>query len=278
MNDVRCRLSRSHIAELFEFADEMADRIRSVILKFRAEFGTTTYKEAESQRANPVTVIDVAVEKESREMIRAKYPDHNIVGEELGSYQRGGDVTWLLDPIDGTDDMIRNSPLFGTIVCVLYRGSPIVAILDHAKLNIRCKAAFSFGAYFNNNRINLENVDARDIDDAIVLPAYADYCQLPGFKQLYDALCIEYPNHRVFRNVFGHTMVTSGNFAACLEVNQHVWDIFASQLITEEAMGKFVRIHASGDEFKSMRISAVFGRAPTVSRILTLIKRSGMVM
>ena len=41
-----------------------------------------------------------------RRLIRAKFPQHGIVGEEFGNEREDAEYVWVLDPIDGTKSFI----------------------------------------------------------------------------------------------------------------------------------------------------------------------------
>ena len=43
----------------------------------------------------------------------------------------------VLDPIDGTRSFITGKPLFGTLISLLYKGTPVVGIIDQCILNER---------------------------------------------------------------------------------------------------------------------------------------------
>ena len=55
---------------------------------------------------DPVTLADKSFEKFIRSKINKKFPDHQIIGEELGYKKTKSDFTWILDPIDGTRSFI----------------------------------------------------------------------------------------------------------------------------------------------------------------------------
>ena len=78
----------------------------------------------------PVTSVDKAINKFVAEKILAKYPNDIVIGEE-GRLGGGDGLTWILDPIDGTQTMdIEN---INTATCCLARldqnGQPIFGIV-----------------------------------------------------------------------------------------------------------------------------------------------------
>jgi len=107
--------------------------------------------------------------------------------------------------------------------------------------------------------------------DAIIMPAYADYRQLDNFTDVINEINIAFPNQRVYRNVYGHTLVASGKFGACLEVAVNAWDIMASQLIIEQANGVFVTLQVVGTGDRNRKISALFGQRSIVNKIVAII-------
>lgn len=55
--------------------------------------------------ADPVTAVDVAIEKHVRSVIGDAFPDDVVVGEEMGGESSSTTPTWYLDPIDGTANL-----------------------------------------------------------------------------------------------------------------------------------------------------------------------------
>ena len=79
---------------------------------------------------SPVTIADREAEAAMRRLIRARFPDHGIIGEEFGREREDAEFVWVLDPIDGTKSFISGVPLFGTLIALARRGHPIVGIID----------------------------------------------------------------------------------------------------------------------------------------------------
>ena len=79
---------------------------------------------------DPVSEVDGRVEAMIRERLAERFPDHDIIGEEIDHRPRlGHDFLWAVDPIDGTANFINGFPLFASSVGVLHRGRPIVGAL-----------------------------------------------------------------------------------------------------------------------------------------------------
>ena len=84
---------------------------------------------------DPVTLADKSFEKFIRSKINKKFPDHQIIGEELGHKKTKSDFTWVLDPIDGTRSFILGNPTWSNLISLNYKGKPIVGLANFPKLN-----------------------------------------------------------------------------------------------------------------------------------------------
>jgi myo-inositol-1(or 4)-monophosphatase len=80
---------------------EGLDRPRDVALK--------------SERASIVTWADVTAQQRIVDVLRGRFPDHAVLGEE-GDTGGTGPVTWLVDPLDGTSNYAHGVPFACTSV------------------------------------------------------------------------------------------------------------------------------------------------------------------
>lgn len=112
--------------EFIDFAHCLADTARPLARHYyRQDIGT----EVKGDKS-PVTIADRAIEAQLRERIAEKYPDHGIWGEEEGAKDLDADYIWIIDPIDGTKSFMIGKPTFGTLIGLLYKGHPVIGIID----------------------------------------------------------------------------------------------------------------------------------------------------
>jgi myo-inositol-1(or 4)-monophosphatase len=111
------------------FVDELAAVSGETILPF---FRTTlsVANKAGSGGFDPVTAADHAAEHAMRTLIRRTFPDHGIIGEELGNERADAEYVWVLDPIDGTKSFISGMPAWGTLIALLRRGEPVFGMMS----------------------------------------------------------------------------------------------------------------------------------------------------
>ena len=105
-----------------ELAEKSGDFIRPY-------FGRADLVVETKSDATPVTLADRGAEELMRKLIKAKFPTHGIIGEELGSERPDAEFVWILDPIDGTKSFITGVPLWGTLIALLHRGQPVLGVI-----------------------------------------------------------------------------------------------------------------------------------------------------
>ena len=115
------------------FAESLADAARPVAMRW---FRTGIAVEDKAD-ASPVTLADRAVERQLRQMIGERYPEHGILGEEQGGEGIDRELVWVLDPIDGTRAFIAGVPMFGTLIALVRNGTPVVGVIEMPALGER---------------------------------------------------------------------------------------------------------------------------------------------
>jgi len=83
----------------------------------------------------PVTRADRGAEELMRRMIKARFPTHGLLGEELGPENVGAEFVWVLDPVDGTKSFITGVPLWGTLIGLLHEGQPVLGCIHQPVQN-----------------------------------------------------------------------------------------------------------------------------------------------
>jgi myo-inositol-1(or 4)-monophosphatase len=110
------------------FVDELAAVSGETIRPFfRSALGVEN--KSRSGGFDPVTAADRAAESAMRALIRRTFPEHGIVGEELGADRPDAEYVWVLDPIDGTKSFICGLPAWGTLIALTRNGMPIYGMM-----------------------------------------------------------------------------------------------------------------------------------------------------
>ena len=207
--------------EFESFAVELAEAAGRII---RPLFGDPNLKVDTKSDETPVTAADRDAELRIREMIRARYPDHGIRGEEFGTENSDAAYTWIIDPIDGTKSFITGCPLFGTLVALVHRGQPVVGLIHQPIINQVCLGNG------NDTTLNGKPVRVRETDTlAAATLLLTDFVGVGDHQDRtgYDRLVSKVALARTWGDCYGYLLVASGFADIMLDPTLKDWDILA---------------------------------------------------
>jgi histidinol-phosphatase len=233
------RGSVSQLQEWLAFAQACCDVADEIALRhFRRELDI----QAKPDRTL-VTEADNQIEEMIRGRIGERFPDHGLIGEELGEAMAGAAARWYIDPIDGTHNFIRGVPLFGTLLALEVEAELQVGVMSAPALRERWYASRGGGAWAVGSAgsegprpVRVSRVTA--IEDAQLL--YGSSAELeasglaPGFRSLLGRVWRE----RGFGDFWGYALVAEGAAEGMAEVGVSTWDLAAPAVIIEEAGGR----------------------------------------
>jgi myo-inositol-1(or 4)-monophosphatase len=135
---------------MLDFAVDLGRRAGALLRDGLAHHRTIELKSA----FDLVTDMDRASEDLIVSAITAEFPDHAILAEESGAIGEA-DLTWLIDPLDGTNNYAHGFPYF----CVslgLWRGrTPLLGVLYNPMLDELFSATAGGGAQCNGRPIHV---------------------------------------------------------------------------------------------------------------------------
>ena len=103
-----------------------------------------------------VTEVDVAIERRFRAMIAARFPDHAVLGEEMGgSAAAPPGPCWVFDPIDGTTNFAHGLPIFCASLALEIDGvAEVAAVYDPTRREL-FTAERGSGAFLNGRPLRV---------------------------------------------------------------------------------------------------------------------------
>lgn len=208
-------------------------------------FGTALDRERKSD-GTWVTEVDKAVETLIRRRIADLYPDHNVLGEEEGLAAAGGGEavegapTWIVDPIDGTNNFMSGIPLWATLIALQIEGRSVLGVAHAARLGETYSAALGAGAFCNGEPIVVS--DTAELGDAAVMFASVQSFREHGLHDFFGELMDKTWRSRGFGDFWGHMLVARGAAHIAVEPQLSIWDVAALQPIVSEAGGKLTTL------------------------------------
>ncbi|HEU5213468.1 MAG TPA: histidinol-phosphatase [Gaiellaceae bacterium] len=213
------------------FALELADAADAITLRrFRAVDLRVDTKPDDTL----VSDADKAAEDAIRELIRARRPGEGVLGEEGGD--EGGDVRWVVDPIDGTQNFVRGVPIWATLIALEREGVPVAAVASAPGLRRRWWAERGGGAFADGETIHVSHIVR--LEDASVSVTSPRAMARAGYERQYMALSHAAWSSRGLGDFWQHCLVAEGAVDVVLEPELNTWDYVPVQLVVEEAGGR----------------------------------------
>lgn len=211
---------------------------------------------------NLLTHVDLASEKLIKEIIRAEFPDHDILAEE-SDLETGKDpeFRWVIDPLDGTTNYAHSYPFFAVSIGVLYQGVPVAGVVYNPLLQEEFTAVRGGGAFLNGKPIHASKT--KEGKAALFATGFA-YDRKERTDH-YLAIFREFMRlgHGVRRGgaaAVDLCYVAAGRVDGFWEEKLRPWDIAAGSLILKEAGGKVSMFDGSPLDLYGDNICASNGR------------------
>jgi histidinol-phosphatase len=184
-----------------------------------------------------VTAADKAVETAVREALADLAPGAPVLGEEQGGALETDVPTWVIDPIDATNNFLRGIPVYATLIAVVVGHQPVVGVASAPAMGERWDAAHGMGTRRNGEFARVS--DIADLAEAQLLHGGLDWWrETPGEWERLGRLTDLVWRTRGFGDFWMHLLVAGGLAEIAVESDLKPWDIAAVECIVTEAGGR----------------------------------------
>ncbi|MFQ5475078.1 MAG: inositol monophosphatase family protein [Candidatus Nanoarchaeia archaeon] len=195
-----------------------------------------------------VTVYDKGADIIIKEVIRKRYPDHNLLSEESGYEDRMSEYTWIVDPLDGTGNYAGSNPFWAVSIALMKNNEVVLGVVYAPVIDELYVAEKGKGSTLNDERIYVS--EQEELKRSYLLSCEGGSENNTRISKLYQKL---YPSVKDLRK-FGSAaiegcFVASGRRDAYVVIVISPWDVAACNLIVEEAGGKVTKL--DGGEWKA---------------------------
>lgn len=226
-------LTAQDLAETLAFAHELANASAKITLSYFRHPLDIDNKD-DGGRFDPVTRADREAEELIRDMIRARFPDDGIIGEEHGEESPTGQRFWVIDPIDGTRAYIAGLPLWGTLIALNDGVRPILGLIDHPATGERFVGAPD-GAFLKCKKLAVRPCAAlRDATLSTTDPdLFAPGAEIAAFRQVSEKVRLR----RYGYDCYAYAMLAAGFIDIVVEAGLKTFDVQALIPVIEGAGG-----------------------------------------
>lgn len=240
-------MQKNNYIQYLEFANALADA-SGEILRYGFKTG---YKVEQKADLSPVTQLDIAVEERIRALIEEKFPEHGIVGEELGNIREESPYQWVIDPIDGTKAFIAGKTTFTTLIALLHHEKPMLGIIDQPIQKERWAGVSSERSFYNTTPLPRLN-NQKSLQTANISTTSTDYFTEEQAAK-FAKLCEKAENCILGGDAYAYGLLASGNLDAVVDAGMKPYDFCAlapviegvGGIITDWA-GKPLSLHSDG--------------------------------
>ncbi len=221
--------------ELAAFAHDLLDETDALALR-HFEDGVVASRKADRTL---VTRADTEIERTIRERIGDRFPDHGLLGEEYGEEAADAAVSWIIDPIDATNNFVRGIGVFATLLACRIDGNLVLGLASAPAMAERWWAIGSEGAWRRRSgserRMHVSSVSS--LGDSHLL--YGRAASLGGRVAAASAHTWR---DRGFGDFWGHMLVAGGSAEAMVEDGVAPWDMAAPHVIVTAAGGRMTNL------------------------------------
>ena len=189
---------------------------------------------------NLVTETDFAAEKLVVTQLRQLYPEHAIIAEEgtdlAGTHHA---YTWVLDPLDGTNNFAHAFPMFCVNLALMDAEGPLLGATYDPLRNEMFTTIRGEGAYLNDSRIAVSPITV--LQQGLLSTGFPYNRTEEGVDDNTDAVKLFIKRAQGLRR--GGSAALDMAYVACGRLDGHwerglnMWDVAVGVLLVREAGG-----------------------------------------
>jgi myo-inositol-1(or 4)-monophosphatase len=193
---------------------------------------------AKGDRGDVVTPVDRAAEALIIEGIRSRFPDHAIRSEEAGALGPDSEWTWLVDPLDGTNNLALGLPLVGACATLLRRGRPVLAAIHDGARGRTFTSVRGGGAKVDGTRLLLGDSPRARVTTVSWIQGYGVGADDPLAERVRSLLGLHFKRTlTTWAPAIDWGLIAEGKVGAAVVYRNEPEDSIPGRLLVEEAGG-----------------------------------------
>ncbi len=238
--------------ELIRIVQEAGDFFR------RDELTEVSSKEG---HANYVTNIDCKVQAFLEEKLLQLLPGSEFIGEEKENRALTDTPTWIVDPLDGTMNMIHDYRMSAVSVALCRNKKPVTGVIWQPFSRELFYAEAGGGTFLNGKPVRVSEVPYEDALAAAGTAPYYEELKEAGIGIMRDFLHECADIRRGGSAALDLAYLACGRHEIFFEMRLKPWDYAAGSLIVTEAGGQ-VRMPLTGGEMDYDLSTAILAATP----------------
>ncbi|MBD3264219.1 MAG: inositol monophosphatase [Candidatus Omnitrophica bacterium] len=233
--------------EVIDLAVEAAQEAGKLLVD---NFGKINLIESKKDKSL-ATNLDKEAENLIISKIKNKFPAHGILAEEKGGDNADNDYLWIIDPMDGTHNFIRNINIFGVSIGILFKKEFIGGVIYMPVDGELYTAQKGSGAYKNGEKISVSKKtllkDCSISFDSSIKYSPADMLRVLGelSPQVFNIRMLGSSARQL-------SYLAEGKLDLAVEFHDWPWDFAAGVCIIREAGGEIAGLNGEPITYQSI--------------------------
>ncbi len=204
-----------------------------------------SYEVNYKQDKSPVTTADLAANEYITDHLKTLTPDLPLISEESAEvafqHRSHWNEFWLIDPLDGTREFIKNKPDFTVNIALIQGNQPVLGVIYLPVENCLYFATVNNGAFKSSSNKKCNSIAAKNLTNES--PRVCGSRANPGKSM-----------QKFLESIGDHQLISRGSsIKSCLVADGSVdiyprfgptceWDTAAAQCIVEQAGGSLTNL------------------------------------
>lgn len=184
------------------------------------------------------TKADVESEQAIIKILTKNFPTYNILAEESGLIDNQSDFTFIVDPLDGSNNFVLGVPYFTVVIALQHRQTTIAGVIFHPMTHDCFYAGLGRGAYKNGQRLKVSGV--KSVKRSTI--SYMGNYSVPRAKSgIRHSLIYRIGIKRLLAHwapAADFCLLASGRTEGIFHEGTEVYDYLAGKLLAKEAGAK----------------------------------------
>lgn len=189
-------------------------------------------------QADYVTQVDTDIQSYLADQLGSRFPEIQFLGEEEGLHEMSGDTYWILDPIDGTTNLIHDYQHSVVSLALYEKGEITLGIVYDPFREDVYHAQKGKGSFLNGSPIHVS--EAENLSGTIISVGTSPYDREvadENFKRIRRVFDSAQDIRRTGSAAMDLAYVACGRTGGFFEPRLSPWDFAAGQLLVKEAGG-----------------------------------------
>lgn len=191
-------------------------------------------------KADFVTKVDMGVQEFLKPRLKELYPEVQFMSEEKDNSDIDfSDKVWVLDPIDGTTNLIHDYKMSAVSLALVDSGEPVLGIVYNPFTDELFSAVKGKGAFLNGVRISVTDADC--LEKALISVGTSPYRKElaeTNFEIIKKLFIASEDIRRCGSAALDLCYIACGRTEGFFERNLKPWDYAAGIVIVREAGGR----------------------------------------